>query len=325
MKLQTPSATATTIDIAHEKAQYDTNAKKLLSNVEFLSRLLQHVVEEFKDMDLEEIKKCIIDPAIGTERIDEGLTNPSILGETQESTISGEGYVTFDIRFSARAERNERGKVLVNIELQQKMSISYPVVSRGIFYCARMLSSQKTKEFFHSEYDKIKKTYSIWLIFSKNKEQEPSITRFHMKQQNVYGNLPPMKGSDLLEVILICIPKDVLQYDKSSLDSLIRMFGILFSTDIPLKEKKLYLENDYDIPMTEEMERGLDDVCNLSEAIEEQGIEKGIKKGIQQGIEQGIAKGRIELIRNALKNGLPEDVILKVLGVSEDDIRRAKL
>ena len=129
MKLQTPSATATTIDIAHEKAQYDTNAKKLLSNVEFLSRLLQHVVEEFKDMDLEEIKKCIIDPAIGTERIDEGLTNTSILGETQESTISGEGYVTFDIRFSARAERNERGKVLVNIELQQKMSISYPVVS----------------------------------------------------------------------------------------------------------------------------------------------------------------------------------------------------
>lgn len=87
----------------------------------------------------------------------------------------------------------------------------------------------------------------------------------------------------------------------------------------------LFLENDYDIPMTEEMERGLDDVCNLSEAIEEQSIEKGIKKGIQQGIEQGIAKGRIELIRNALKNGLPEDVILKVLGVSEDDIRRAKL
>ena len=88
-----------------------------------------------------------------------------------------------------------------------------------------------------------------------------------------------MEGSDLLEVILICIPKDVLQYDKSSLDSLIRMFGILFSTDISLKDKKLYLENDYDIPMTEEMERGLDDVCNLSEAIEEQGIEKGIEKG----------------------------------------------
>ena len=59
-----------------------------------------------------------------------------------------------------------------------------------------------------------------------------------------------MEGSDLLEVILICIPKDVLQYDKSSLDSLIRMFGILFSTDISLKDKKLYLENDYDIPMT---------------------------------------------------------------------------
>lgn len=79
----------------------------------------------------------------------------------------------------------------------------------------------------------------------------------------------------------------------------------------------LFLENDYDIPMTEEMERGLDDVCNLSEAIEEQGIEKGIQ--------QGIAKGRTELIRNALKNGLPEDVILKVLSVSEDDIRKAKL
>lgn len=32
-------------------------------------------------------------------------------------------------------------------------------------------------------------------------------------------------------------------------------------------------------------------MCNLSEAIEERGIEQGIERGIEQGIEQGIERG----------------------------------
>lgn len=38
--------------------------------------------------------------------------------------------------------------------------------------------------------------------------------------------------------------------------------------------------------MTEELEGRMQNMCNLSELIEEVGIEKGIKKGIKKGITQ---------------------------------------
>lgn len=39
----------------------------------------------------------------------------------------------------------------------------YDIVTRGVFYCARMLSSQMGNEISAKEYDKLKKVYSIWI------------------------------------------------------------------------------------------------------------------------------------------------------------------
>ena len=113
-KIPTPIAQA--IDAGSEKAQYDTEAKKFLSNVNILSRIMKRVVPEFKEMDLEDIKKCILNPTVGMELLDEGLTN--ITGENAESNIPSEGYVTFDVKFSAKADNNPRGKVILNLEMQ---------------------------------------------------------------------------------------------------------------------------------------------------------------------------------------------------------------
>ena len=43
------------------------------------------------------------------------------------------------------------------------------------------------------------------------------------------------------------------------------------------------MENEYDIPMTEEMEGEVENMCNLSDGVERKGIEKGIAIGIAQG------------------------------------------
>ncbi len=48
-----------------------------------------------------------------------------------------------------------------------------------------------------------------------------------------------------------------------------------------LSETILY--NDYQIETIVELEGGLREMCNLSDLIEERGIEKGIEKGIEQG------------------------------------------
>lgn len=46
------------------------------------------------------------------------------------------------------------------------------------------------------------------------------------------------------------------------------------------QEKKDIIESEYGIPMTQGMERRVNIMCNLSEAIEECGIEKGRREDI---------------------------------------------
>lgn len=306
-KIPTPIAQA--IDAGGKKAQYDAEAKKFLSNVEILSRIMKRVVPEFKDMDLDEIKKCILNPTVGTELLDEGLTN--ITGENTESSIPSEGCVTFDVKFSAKADRNSRGKVILDMEMQQKKDLPYPVESRGIFYCARMLSSQKTREFSNSDYGNIRKVYSIWLLFSKNQEEEAAITSFSMQQKNEYGEMETHDGADLLEVILIRIPWNVLTYQKE-LDGVIRLLGIAFSEKIPGKDKKTCLEQDYGIKISMEEERRLAVMCNLSEGFWEEGREEG------RELE------KMDTFKNALEMGLPDEQIQKLLRISAEKLNQMK-
>ena len=43
------------------------------------------------------------------------------------------------------------------------------------------------------------------------------------------------------------------------------------------------MELEYGIPMKQEIERRVNTMCNLGEAIEERGIEQGMKQGIERG------------------------------------------
>lgn len=54
----------------------------------------------------------------------------------------------------------------------------YDIVTRGIFYAARLISAQSGTEFTHSHYDDIKKVYSIWLCMNAPKESEMQFQSF---------------------------------------------------------------------------------------------------------------------------------------------------
>jgi hypothetical protein len=48
------------------------------------------------------------------------------------------------------------------------------------------------------------------------------------------------------------------------------------------EEKKKRLHEDFDIAMTEEFESEVRDMCNLSRALVDQGIEQGMKQGVEK-------------------------------------------
>ena len=63
------------INASKDKAQYDTHAKRLLSQKITLAHILVKVIDEFKDMKPEQVMAYIEgDPIIGTIPVDPGLT-----------------------------------------------------------------------------------------------------------------------------------------------------------------------------------------------------------------------------------------------------------
>lgn len=63
----------------------------------------------------------------------------------------------------------------------------YPLVKRGFYYCARMISEQYGTVFTDSEYEKIQKVYSIWICPSPEKKRKNGIFKYHTVEETVFG------------------------------------------------------------------------------------------------------------------------------------------
>lgn len=57
--------------------------------------------------------------------------------------------------------KDNLSQVIVNIEAQKAEPSAYDIISRAVFYVSRMISSQKGREFIKSNYNDIKRVYSI--------------------------------------------------------------------------------------------------------------------------------------------------------------------
>lgn len=258
------------LDTAGIKAQYDEHVKRILGSRQVLARILKGTIEGYRSYSPEEITLWI-EPDIeiasvplcpGEEKMDDRLIN----GENTESKVPGEGTITYDIRFHAFLPgKNKKAeiKLLINVEAQKKFYVKYRIVTRGIFYGARMLSEQLDREFSNSEYDK-------------------------------------------LSVIIICLNEKLKKGTEGTLHGFL---NTLLSPEMDRKEKEESLERDYGMKMEYELGEELSEMCNLSEAIEE----NAIKKGKIQGLNEGIQKGIQILIEDNLEEKIPEDRIIEKL------------
>ena len=137
-----------------------------------------------------------------------------------------------------------------------------------------MLSEQLDREFTDAEYDDLKKVCSIWICMNAPAHIGNAMTEYRISRRNILGRIPERKASyDKLSVVIICLnEKD----DKNQRGGLHGFLNTLLSPSMSVTEKEEILARDYGIVMEQEMGEELRQMCNLSEAIEEKGIEKGI-------------------------------------------------
>ncbi len=71
-------------------------------------------------------------------------------------------------------------KVLINLGAQRPSDparLGYHLENRIIFYLVRMISAQKQTEFFHSDYDNLKKVYSIWICLCNREDGDSMLEK----------------------------------------------------------------------------------------------------------------------------------------------------
>ena len=87
---------------------------------------------------------------------------------------------------------------------------------------------------------------------------------------------------------------------------------LLARMDRETKKKKL--QEEHNLPMTIKLEKEMNDMCNLSSGIREEGIRDGILIGERNGEIKGRIEGKLETIRNMIMDGFTTIESLKATG-----------
>ena len=293
-----------------KNVQYDDYAKFILSQKEILSRILKFTIKEFEDMEAEDIMGLIEgEPLVSKVSTEPGETNQTfhgkITGNNTESTELEEGTIIFDVIFYLRM-KDGVSRIIINLEAQGIEKPPYPLVNRTIFYIARLISSQKNRNFDHSNYGDMLRTYSIWICFNL---EENCMNYLHLTNTSLFGTHEWLGDLELMNIFLVGLDKNLSEEAIKTTDSNLHyMLGTIFSNDLSPKDKVRLLSEREDMPAGTHIRKELDTMCNLSYGIEEQGIEKG----------------RLDLIKNMLSKHMPVEDIMKYSGATEEEIRKAE-
>lgn len=137
-----------------------------------------------------------------------------------------------------------------------------------------MISAQKQTEFFHSDFDQLKKVRSIWICMDSNRTED-SIEEIRLDRKTVFGS----------KKNLIAMLEDLIS-EKSA------------------EEKKRILTDEYGMIMTAELEGRIRIMCNWSECMEER-IEKKVEK-------RSIERERRNAVRRMIQVNITKEQILSM-------------
>lgn len=299
-----------------KKARYDKQALAILSQKKLMAKLLKEVVPEVKQYSVEEIETFIE----GTPKVSEIGVHPNtkllqkIVGKATESKLLGEGVIKFDLCFNLDIPNEAKPiRIIINVEAQGKENPGYNIVTRAIYYCCRLVSEQYETEFSNSNYDDIKKVYSIWVCMPRKKKNN-SVESYSLERRQEYGQSGGTQDRyDLMTAVIIRLGKN-----KSKDKSFFNVLSAIFSDTISVEEKlHICEENGTAITDAELLER-IGSMASYGKAIADEYFE--------QGIEQGKIKGAIEkqnsLIKRMFEKNMTAEEIADITCLQIEEVQK---
>ena len=308
-----------TVSAADTEAQYDEKAKQLLSNKIILTHILVKTVDEFQCMNPEDVVSYIEgNPFISVVPVEPGLTNTAIekngqriVGLNTENAEINEGLIRFDIIFYVRM-KDGVSQIIINLEAQKDEPTSYYILNRAVFYVSRLVSSQKERDFVKTNYNDIRRVFSIWVCMNMD---ENSMDYVHLTDDKLLGSYSWKGGLDLLNIVLIGISNGLPEHDDKY--ELHRLLSTLLSMELSVNEKLSIMENEYNIPVDDRIREDVSAMCNLSQGI----LERGEAIGKAKGEAIGKTKEGAKFIFNMYEKGYTLEQIADVAEKSVEEVK----
>ena len=364
----------------------DAASKAIFASTPFMAQILKDTVGELADLDRQEIMNLCLNADVHFARVpvhdlrnpdallksdspDNGsLRNRPVAAIANEDVSPTEGNVYFDILLELSIPLPEGGHVVatINIEVQNEINIIGRIIKRGIYYCSRLISRQNNRTFKAPKYENLRKVYSIWLLASADGLLANSIRRISLKEEIVAvkkkeAKALPARCYDMMEVVVAGIDGDYVPTGQSGI---LELLWLLSSREMDYERKKQYLQEVFEMDMTEQMEEEIHDLheefrryygpkkfakmeeewklkaaakarrakargrregIRIGKEIgEEQGIRLGEERGIKLGEERGIRLGEEKGVATVAVRMLKEGFSLGVV-MSVCDLSEAEV
>ena len=206
-------------------AQRDRLAKKFLSNVYVIAKVLRTCVPAFQTMSDDEIISCIGNST-------EDNKSNTVRGMNVEENSEEKSKIIYDLLFAINYPNSDKCFYL-NIEMQKESMGREVLLYRGIYYVARLIARQKNVEFMKDNYKAMREVYSVWILPFESKEYYEV---YEMKAIKRYGEPPEYHKISKMNLIHVGIGKMEPENNE-----LLRVLYILFKDDsnAKIKEEKL--------------------------------------------------------------------------------------
>ena len=297
--------------ICGKEARLDANCKNLLSCKGIAAFVMKSTIKEYENLSLDEISALIIGEPEVSERLVDDIPE-QIQTKDSESSSSNDGLIRYDVVFDARLPGgNDAAKIIIDVEAQNAFKPKYHLLTRATYYVGRLLSEQKETIFHNSDYNLIRKVYSIWLCINPNKEARNVINRYELQEECLFGDFHfPKESYDKMCIVMACLGA------KDSKNDFVRLFSSIFNAKVPTTEK-LQLAQECGITITKEIEGGIETMCNYSDYVYDQGK--------TEGKAEGEATGKIKTLLRSIRSmmdgfGVSFDRATEVLDLSKEEL-----
>ena len=316
------------IDNIKNESTEDKKFKEFIRRTDVLAAFLHAYVDEFKDCSRDTIIDCI-----QKENTDKYVQERNVFPDSGKKN-----GIEVDTLFRVKLPESDSSvAVYVNIEGQNKYYLPYKIERRVEAYVSELIAAQKGIEYKKQEYDKIKKIYSIWLLFDHPNRRKNAIIRYDRTPNVIYGDLESNKlNFDLANITIVYVGA----YNEE-LSEAMGLVTALFGSGLTDDERYATLADKYKIQLNDEDNRRLRDIVSWAESFyvgyeeckrisETEGRAKGMAEGRAEGMAEGMAEGRIESTSENVatvvkKYGVSVDQAIEDFNVPEDirdEVRR---